>query len=82
MQSAVTLAVDRLSGAVSGDVTQSDPRVPPGAPPERPDPSKPPPIEEPPRPIPVPPDPVPPDPVPPPIIEPPPPIVAATPDRG
>ncbi len=37
-------------------VRASDPPVPPGAPPQRPDPDKPPPIEEPPRPIPVPPD--------------------------
>lgn len=66
-----------------GDLTRaaasmdpSDPPVPPGTPPERPDPDQLPPIEEPPGPIPVPPD------LPPPIVEPPPPIVAATSDRG
>jgi hypothetical protein len=49
----------------------SDPPIPPGTPPSRPDPDWPIPIEEPPSPIPVPPD------LPPPIVEPPPPIVAA-----
>jgi hypothetical protein len=55
----------------------SDPPIPPGTPPERPDPEQPPPIQEPPNPIPVPPE----EP-PPPIIDPPAPIVAETPDRG
>jgi hypothetical protein len=49
----------------------SDPPIPPGVPPRRPDPDLPIPIEEPPSPIPVPPD------LPPPIVEPPTPIVAA-----
>jgi len=45
----------------------SDPPIPPGTPPERPDPDQPPPIEEPPGPIPIPPD------------APPPPLVAVPP---
>lgn len=63
--------------AKSLGITLSDPPLPPGTPPIRPDPDGPVPIEEPPGPIPIPPD----DP-PPPIIEPPAPMVASACWRG